>query len=79
MSKVFVFLLMILLISCHTTRVTTLDHNVIQEENVCYIFSKPDTLKLMTLWSGEVITIEEFNRRWDESIDRTTKKIKKQK
>lgn len=79
MPKGLFILLILFLTNCQTTKVTTLDHTVIREETVCYVFSKPDTLKLMTLWSGEIITVKEFNRRWDESINKTTKKLKKQK
>jgi len=78
MYKHILFFGIIFMMSCYSNRVTVLDSEVIKEEKVLRFTKSPDTLKLMTLWSGEIITIDEFNQRWDKSIKNITKKIKKE-
>jgi len=75
MKKLIILLLISSFISCTTQRTIILDGNVVNQKKVLGIVSK-DTIEYMTLHSGEVITINEFNKRWDETINKTTKKLK---
>lgn len=78
MTKKLSFLTLIFLVSCYSNRVTVLDLEVIEEKKVLYIFNKPDTIRYITLWNGKVMSEKEFNKKWDECVSRTTKKIKKE-
>lgn len=68
----------ILLVSCTTTKVSVVDGYVTKKEKIIRLTNKPDTVRYITLWSGEVITEKEFDKRWDKAIERATKKIKKE-
>jgi len=75
MKKLIILLLISSFISCTTRRIIILDGNVVNQKKVLGIVSK-DTIEYITLHSGEVITINEFNKRWDDTVNKTTKKLK---
>lgn len=75
--KHLIFLLSVFFTSCSTTQVVVLDGDVIHEKKILRLTNEIDTLRYITLWNGDIITVEEFNKRWDKSVSNTTKKIKK--
>lgn len=68
----------IILISCATTKVSVVDGYVTKKEKVIRLTSKPDTIRYITLWNGDVITEKEFDKRWDRALEKVNKKIKKE-
>lgn len=75
--KYYFILFPLLFFSCHTTRITVLDGTVIDTETVIRLNKNIDTIEYITLWNGDVITKKEFNKRWDDSVNKTTREIKK--
>lgn len=75
--KYTLFVFILFLMSCSTTEVIVLDGVFIEQKSVVKFSTKVDTIRYITLWNGDVITVEEFNRRWDKSVSETTNKIKK--
>ena len=64
-------------ISCTTTRVKIVDGSILSVDKITRLTSKPDTIEYMTMWNGDTITVKEFNRKWDNAVSKTTKKLKK--
>ena len=65
-----------MLLSCSATRVYILDHQVVKKTKYYSITGKPDTIRMITLETGEVITHEELDRRFDRAI-KEMRKVKR--
>ena len=76
--KYLTLLITFVFISCNTTRVSIVDGYVYKTEKIVRLTNKPDTIEYMTLWNGDTISVKEFDRRWDNAINKTTKKLKKE-
>lgn len=75
--KYFFLILVLILFSCSTTEVIVLDGTVIDKKSVVRLYKSTDTIEYITLWNGDVISKKEFNKRWDDSVNKTTREIKK--
>lgn len=79
MPNFLVFLLIfIILSSCETTRVSVVDGYIVKKEKIIRLTSTPDTIYYRTLWNDEVITEEEYDRRWERALKRAEKRIKRE-
>lgn len=77
MLRFITFLSVLLLISCKAQRVIVLDGSIIGNETYLSLYKKRDTVEYITLHNGEVISQKEFNKRWDKTVSKTTKRLKK--
>lgn len=64
--------------SCVTTKVKVVDGDVVESKKVLSLSSKIDTVYYKTLWNDEVITYEEYNRRWDQALKNARKEIERE-
>jgi hypothetical protein len=74
MRKLFFLLIVMFFISCSYNRVIILDHQVIDSKKISGCKTKSDTIRMITLESGEVITHDELSRRFDRAIETFKKK-----
>jgi hypothetical protein len=77
MRNLFIFLSILILVSCKTQQVTILDGVVIKEKDIIRLTKKQDTVEYITLHNGKVISIKKFNKKWNETVSKTTKRLKK--
>jgi hypothetical protein len=70
--------LIITISSCQTTRVSVVDGDIVKIEKTIRLTKAPDTIYYRTLSDGEIITQEEYDKRWERAVNRAMKKIEKQ-
>ncbi len=75
--KYLIFLLISILTSCITTKVSVVNGHVFKKENIIRLTNKPDTIYYIELYNGDIITEKEFDRRWDKTLKDTNKEIKR--
>jgi hypothetical protein len=78
MRYLFFLTILCLLVSCKTTSVYILDHQIVKKTTYYNFTGKPDTIRMITLETGEVITHQELDRRFKRSI-KEMKKTKRKK
>lgn len=71
-------LIIILVTGCQTTRVSIVDGDIVERKKIIRLTPVPDTIYYITLWNGDVITEEEFDKRWDRALKKAKKEIMKQ-
>jgi len=73
------FLFIIILVSgCQTTRIYIVDGDIVEKKKIIRLISVPDTIYYRTLWNGDVITEEEYDKRWDRALKKARKEIMNQ-
>jgi len=77
MLRLITFISLLFLISCKTERVVILDGDIIKYETYLSLTKRQDTVEYITLHNGEVISQKEFNKRWNKTVSKTTKRLKK--
>lgn len=76
--KYFFIFLLIFSSSCRTKKVNILDGYIVIEKERLGLLTKSDTVYYRTLWSGEIITEDEYDKRWDRALKRAKKQIEKE-
>lgn len=78
MKKLILFLSIFVICSCGTQRVIILDGAVIEKKHTFGFHKRQDTIEYITLHNGKVMSLIEFNQKWDKTVEETTKRIKEQ-
>jgi hypothetical protein len=78
MKKLTLFLFIVIVCSCRTQRITILDGVVIEKKRTFGLCNRQDTIEYVTLHNGKVMSLIEFNQKWDKIVEETTKRIKEQ-
>ncbi len=68
MTKYIALFILITLSSCQVNRVVILDHRIVEKRKIISLYPKQDTIRMITLETGEVITHKELNNRFKRSI-----------
>jgi hypothetical protein len=68
MKRLFYFICVIFFASCSYNRVIILDNVTVESKKVSRFRIKSDTIKMITLETGEVITHDELDRRFEIAI-----------